>query len=331
MSERAPDAPPRAGPAGRAYRVRLGNLQCTVTSPHERYAAMLADAYGTSVLPDAGGPEPMPDVRISIRDDVPSPREPSGDRLIVRRVDGACRLESDPMTCIVRAGAAPCEVSVAVHDPTLRRDWLTYHFSILFNRALLLLDRVILHAAALAYRGSVSLFVGPKGAGKSTVSVALARAGAEVLGEDRLLARRVGGRTLVSGCNGRMRVTAKTERHFLDGELPSEAFDASEVPKKEFPAARFFIARPHEERSVDRLFLLHAGDRFAIRPLGGRDALLRAMAATASMLRFHDRADYADFLSRLGDVLGPLPAHDLELSPHLDDLDRLVEFLGRAA
>ncbi len=334
MSERAPGArpvaPPREGPAGYACRLRLGDLQCSLTSTHERYAAMLAAAYGTPLIPEAGEPNPMPDLRISIRDDTPSARVPPGDRLIVRRVTGAFLIESDPMTCAVRTEVTPREISVAVHDPGLRGDWLTYHFWILFNRAFLVLDRVILHAAALAYRTSVALFIGPKGAGKSTISVALGRAGADVLAEDHLLARRVNGRTMVSGCNGRMRVTAETERHFLSGKLGPETIDGDGVPKKEFPAARFFAARPHEERSVDRLFFPHVGGQFAIRPVSRRDATLRLIDLTGGMLRFHDRSDYADFLSRLGDLLSPLPSYDLELSPRLDDLDRLVEFLDRA-
>jgi hypothetical protein len=334
MNERAPGAHPAAPPqdsrAGHAWRLRLGDLQCSLTSTHECYARMLAAAYGTALLPEAGEPNPMPDLRIRIFDDTPSARLPSGDRLIVRRVPGAVLVESDPMTCEVRTGVRPREIAIAVHDPGLRGDWLAYHFWILFNRALLVLDRVILHAAALAYRTSVALFVGPKGAGKSTIAVALGRAGADLLAEDHLLAWRVDGGTMVSGCNGRMRVTAQTERHFLGGKLGPETIDAAGVPKKEFPAARFFATRPHEARRVDQLFFPHVGGRFAIRPLRRRDALLRLMDINGHMLRFHDTSDYADFLSRLGELFSPLPSYDLELSPCLDDLDRLVEFLDRA-
>jgi hypothetical protein len=325
----APEAVAARRDAGQAHRLRLGNLRCTVSSTHERYAAMLAGAYGTSLLPDVSGPEPAPDLRITIRDDLASTRPPLADRLVVRRTTDTWFVESDPLTCAVRADGTPRDVAVVVHDPGLRPDWLTYHFSILFNRVLLVIDRVVLHAAALAYRGSVSLFVGSKGAGKSTISIALARAGAEVLGEDRILARRAGPLTVVSGCNDRMRVTAETERHFLAGALGTETIDIADVPKKEFAAARFFAARPHEERAVDRLFFPHVAARFAIHPLNRRQALLRLVDTTGPMLRFHDRADYAEFLSRLADLLGSLPAYELELSPRLGELDGLVELLDR--
>jgi len=333
MSERArgplPATPRRQGQVDQAYSFRLGDLECAATSTPERYAAMLAGAYGTPLVREAGEPNPEPDLRIHIREDVTPSRVSLQDRLIVRRVAGGCLLESDPVSCLVRTAVTPCEISVVVRDPALREEQLTYHFWILFNRTLLLLDRVILHAAAVVYRNSVSLFVGAKGAGKSTVSIALARAGADVLAEDHLLARRADRCTMVSGCNGRMRVTAKTERHFLNGKLGPETIDVGGVAKKEFPAARFFTTRPHEARSVDRLFFPHVGERFAVGPLSRRDALLRLMDINGHMLRFHDTSDYADFLSRLGDLLTPLPSYDLELSPCLDDLDRLVEFLDR--
>ena len=150
-----------------------------------------------------------------------------------------------------------------------------------------------------------------------------------MLAEDHVLARRVDRRTMVSGCNGRMRVTAQTERQFLMGKLGPETIDVNGVLKKEFPASRFFTTRPHEARSVDRLFFPHVGRQFGIHPLTPRDALLRLMDVNGPMLRFHDRSDYADFLTRLGDLLPSLPAYDLGLSPRLDDLDRLVEFLDR--
>ncbi len=309
-----------------AHALRLGNLRCTIVSSHERYTAMVAEVYGTPLI--ASGDAPA-DLTISIAEDVSAPRAFLGDRLVVRREAGVCTLQSDPVTCRVRAGAAPTEIALVVHDPGLRADLLAYHFWILLNRTLLLLDRVMLHAAALAYRGSVSLFAGDRGAGKSTISVVLAHAGAEVLAEDHVVATRRDGLTVVSGCNDRMRVTAETERHFLNGRLGLATVDVGGVTKKEFPAGRFFAARPHEERPVTRMFFPRVGERFEVRPLSRRAALLRLMQVTGGMLRFHDRTDYADFLSLLADLIAGIPCHELELSPRLADLARLVELLDR--
>jgi len=292
---------------------------------------MLASAYGAPLLPEADPGSSSVDVTISIRVEPRFAASSLNDRLVVRREAGVSIIESDPLTGVVRADVSPADVAFTVHDPALRDDGLAYHFWILFNRALLLLDRMILHAAALRYRNSVSLFAGPKGAGKSTISAALGGAGAELLADDHVLARRVDSRTMVSGCNGRMRVTAKTERFYLDGRLGPETIDVSGVSKKEFPADRFFAVRAHEARVVDRLFFPHVGTRFAVRRVTRQDALLRLMAINGSMLRFHARSDYADFLARLTDVLGSLPAYDLELSPSLDELDRLVSLLDQEA
>ncbi len=50
-------------------------------------------------------------------------------------------------------------------------------------------DWVELHAAGVVHRGRTHLVMGPKGAGKSTLSVALARAGAGLLANDRCFVR----------------------------------------------------------------------------------------------------------------------------------------------
>ena len=330
MSEAGHPASAAAGPAAPVpsrRRFLLGDLACDVLSTDDRYARMLAGAYGTRLLAHDGEGTRPADLRIAIRDD---PRATPGlqtDRLTVRRSSGLCILEADPMTWEVRPDESPCRVSVAVRDPALREDGLAYHFWILLNRTLLLVGRLTLHAAALAYRGSVSLFAGPKGAGKSTIAVALGRAGAEILADDHVIARRVRDHLGVSGCSGRLRVTAQTERQFLEGALGPETLDVPGLPKKEFPADRFYAARPHEERVVDRLFLLRLGERFDVRPAHRRAALLRLLAETGATLRFHDRSDYAELLAALADLVSRVPCYDLELSPRLADLDRLREFL----
>jgi hypothetical protein len=313
-------APPET-PAHARHGLRVGNLRCEITSTDDRYPPMLAAAYGTALLPDTEASAFAPDLRIAIRDDPRAAPTQHRDRLIVSRTSELVVLAADPMTWEVRASARPCLISVAIHDPALREDWLAYHFWILLNRALLLMGRMTLHAAALAYTGSVSLFAGPRGAGKSTIAVALAQAGAMLLADDHVVVRRVGDRLVVSGCNGRLRVTAKTEAHFLPGTLGPETLDVAGVPKKQFPADRFFAARPHEEHVVDRLFFPRVGPRFAIRPARRQAALLRLVEDTSRILRFHDR------LTALADLVALVPCYDLELSPRLGDLDQLVHFL----
>src|SRR6185503_10970427 len=118
--------------------------------------------------------------------------------------------------------------------------------------------------------------------------------------DDHVLAWRAGARTLVSGCSARMRVTATTERHFLDGRLTPEMSHVVGAAKKEFAAGRFFVACPHEARAVDRVFFPHVEERLIPVPLHRREALARLVGITGEMFRFHDRVDYADFLARMG-------------------------------
>lgn len=311
------------------YRLQLGALRCAIQASHHRYAAMVGDVYGTPLDAPAQRDERPPDIVISIREEVGAVGPAPTDRLTARRQSDACVIESDPITCRVRPGTAPVELALVIRDPAMPAELLAYHAWIVLNRALLVLDRVVLHAAALAYRGTVSVFAGERGVGKSTLSIALARAGAEILADDHVLARQAGGRTLVSGCHARMRVTARTEQHFLKGRLGRGAVDVGGLIKKEFPAHEFFAACPYQERAVDRWFFPRVGARFAVRPIGGGAALLRLMRITGPLLRFHDRADYDEFLSMLAGLVARVPCHELELSPRLEDLDRLVELLDR--
>ena len=122
---RCPAAPPGEAslPSGRFL---VGNLVCEVTSADERYPRLLAAVYGAPMLADAGGPGSAPELRISVRDAPRPAAAPSGDRLIVRRDAGAVVLESDPMTWHVRTDVHPFRISVGIHDPGLREDWLAY-------------------------------------------------------------------------------------------------------------------------------------------------------------------------------------------------------------
>ena len=84
------------------------------------------------------------------------------------------------------ASAASATASTA----TTADQMLVHSLMIVFYRMLLELGCLHLHAAAVRWNGETSLFLGGKGAGKSTLCLALARAGATVLGEDHVLVRR---------------------------------------------------------------------------------------------------------------------------------------------
>ncbi len=66
--------------------------------------------------------------------------------------------------------------------------------------------RLVLHASAISYRGSVVAFVGRSGSGKSTLAAACATAGASVVTDDCLVLRPVGGEWHAVPCDAGIRL-----------------------------------------------------------------------------------------------------------------------------
>jgi hypothetical protein len=313
-------------PVPRPLGVRLGSLACALSSAPPRYGRMLASLFGTDLVPLAALSGRC-EVEISIRESaIPFKGLPT-DRLTISRTERGRRLETDPLTCDVHLDRTP-RIEFSVRQPDMADDRLAYHFWILTNRCLLLLDRVVLHAAAIALGESVLLFCGSKGAGKSTLSVSLATAGAVILAEDHVVVRRSGEELLVSGCSGRLRVTPQTERHFLRGRLPADAVDVPGTRKKEFQGHHLFATRPYVDCRPHRLFFNRVGTAYGIRPLSRKEALLGLIRHTSALHRFGGPDDYADFLALLSDLSVRIPAFDLELSDRLKDLDHLARRLS---
>jgi hypothetical protein len=172
------------------------------------------------------------------------------------------------------------------------------------------------------------MFLGDRGAGKSTIALRLARAGGIVLGEDHLILNRAdGGGFAASGCDERSRLDAKTERHFFDAPLPAEPADFAGRLKKEMPARAIFASAPYTDERPDFLFFASQGPVFAIAPLSRRAALLKLMEAAGKLQRFVDPTDRARFLDLLSDFVGTIQPYDLTLCADLRELDRLAEFL----
>lgn len=208
----------------------------------------------------------------------------------------------------------------------MEREPLEFHFWVLSNRMLMLLDRMLLHCAAIEIDGQVCLFCGRRGAGKSTLSIHLARNGANLLAEDHVILRWQNGEYFVSGCTSRVRVTGKTEEYFLKDQLNSPAVDLGGVFKKDFPAERFYTASPYRDHRPDLLFMSRVGDSFSVAPLARKDALVQMMGITGEMLRFSNRHDYQSFLDPLAGLVASVPTFSLELSPDLSQLSRFDEW-----
>jgi hypothetical protein len=222
---------------------------------------------------------------------------------------------------------SPREAWLAIDREAETRPLLLHSLMVVLNKMLSLDGRYHLHAAAAELAGMTSLFVGGKGSGKSTISLTLGRAGATLFSEDHVMLRCRDRRFLVSGCDGKMHLTEKSERHFFERPLDGRMVESAGVAKKQIDMASVFDCRPHVETEVRSLFFPLVAERFEIRALAKEEAAARLLAPLLERHRFVDDADQAAFLEVFAGLAESCDTWEVSLSPDLGDLERLVEFL----
>jgi hypothetical protein len=315
--------------------IRLGSLTARFLLPTESYGHDVAYIFGTSLQPHGWVPDgpvgaditfvERPDGKDAVRPVVP----PDGMVLIHHPVTP--ELHTEALSAKVERRGDYASVRIEVLRLDIPHFDLCVHLAVLFHKLLFLLDRVVLHGAAVELGGKVCVFLGDKGAGKSTIALRLARAGGTVLGEDHLVLRRRDGGFVVSGCDERSRLTRKTEEFFFDEPLDIVPADFAGTPKKEVPAARLFRSLPYTDATPHYLFFPRVGERFGAERLSARSMLLELMRATGKLQRFVDPIDRTRFLDFLAAFTPSVDGYAVELTPDLVDLDQLVGFLNDLA
>ena len=165
--------------------------------------------------------------------------------------------------------------------------------------------------------GDTSLFVGAKGSGKSTITLVLGKAGATVFSEDHVMLRHAGDRFLVSGCDGKMHLTERSERHFFDRPLDGRMVESAGVAKKQIDMSTIFDCRPYLETEVRNLFFPRVGERFEIRTLAKEEAAARLLEPVLERHRFVDDAEQAAFLDLFARLVESCDTWEVDLSRDL--------------
>ena len=228
------------------------------------------------------------------REVIPRPSQP----LVDRSLEGIIEIHHYAACCLVRRSGTGLKIAIPVISASQQYSHLLHCVMVVLYRALLVLESLPLHSAAIQFGDSANLFIGDKGAGKSTISLSLGLAGGRVLGEDHILLRRTKGRFLVSGCDGKGRLTAKTEDHFFAKPLPVVPQDVAGMWKKEIDLSDHVCSAPFEDVPVGRVFFLRAGKVLCIRPMKGTEALLKMLGIMRERQRFmgaHDRKSFLIF------------------------------------
>jgi hypothetical protein len=311
--------------------LRLGSWTALVHADSHAYGETLGLIFKGCFRP-AGGARPALQATIDLQyrdpagSDAPAPTLETP-VLRCRAAGTVWEMASNVLAAYLFAAETPPSIVIVVNPAPEVRAYVTFHLTVALHKLLLLLGRLYVHAGAVCFRESVSVFVGDKGAGKSTLCLWLGGAGGTVLADDHVLLTRASDGVLASGCEETARVTAATERFLFPAPLPVPAVDYGGLVKKEFPIADRFRSAPHRDYRVDRLLFTRVGHRLAVTPLTRQAALLSLVRETAWCHRFVDARDYAAYLRYLAGLVDAVDVFDLELSPDLSELARLSGLL----
>ena len=284
--------------------IRFGSFAVRFETDDDRWAAMVPRRFRVSV-------EPLGDVHYdavlrvdwhtadmrrpeAVATDTTRPIALAHDTLTIDRdAHGRVRAASDAVTLIVDTAHTPIQATLTFHPEPHRHPPIDVEhcFATFIHKFLQLCGVIRLHGAAVTIDERTSVFLGDKGAGKSTLSLALGRAGAEVLADDQLVIRRRPEGVYVSGCDGNIRLTARSEQHFFDEPLDVVAQDFAGVQKKELPLAGLTRSVPFQDRRPSHLYFPRVTSAFAVRPIARRTALLRVLNAAGPAHSFADAAD----------------------------------------
>ena len=298
-----------------AFLFRQASLQVTGAHPR-RGAATLRILTGDAAAVAA------PAVARALGDAAPIP----ADGFRETHSAGVTAFCTERVRVLIAGGRAPeiCLVTTATSpDYELR-----VHLSLALNVVLFHFGRMLLHAGAVRIGDRVHLFIGERGAGKTSVCLRLAAAGATVLSDDHVVVRRRPRGFSVSGCSGHTRLTAETEAFFLARPLAVPAQDFAGVHKKEVEAAQLCRSRPFRDYRLGAVYFSRIGSRVSLRPLARHETLAELLRCWRGALRFAAPAQIARCLDFFAAVAAQVEGFELELSTRLSDLDQVAAWLS---
>jgi hypothetical protein len=305
----------------------LGSALVRIVADRPAYARGVVDALARQRDGSIDVPDGAPTIEIVIRESAaPGARAHAGvppDGLCVRTLAGGTEIVTEAVTVRVAATRIVAEVAHGFSEQAV-----LVHLTVALYKALLYLGYLRLPAAAVEFHGGVDVFVGRRGAGKTSLSLALASTGATILGEDGVILRSAGEGFLVSGADGTLRVLPDTEAYFFPRPLEVAPQVFGGVAKKVLRTADWFAALPHVDHRVDRLFFPRVGEEPRIRRLTARETLVRLIDAIRDEHRFGDGQDSHAILAYLSAFARAVPAFALELGPRLAALGGVVERLA---
>jgi hypothetical protein len=308
-----------------ASRARFGSLDVRVIAA-ARYVDLLPVHFRVWAGPDDAT---TPEVELTITDEVGAQPRVDGrdDELVLEASGNADRVATSITELVIERDGKPVRARLTVTPDGQDPDYVAHYVAMNVRALMRRLGRIQLHGAAATVHARTVVLLGDKGAGKSTLSVALGRAGGVVLADDQLILHVKGGVT-ISGVDGGLRLTAQTEPHFFATPLDSDPQDVAGTMNKEEPLGAVVDASPGVDAVPDACYFPSVGDRFEIVPISRAVAVQRLLDVLVPLHRFTGPSDQLAFVRAITTFVGAVEVFDLTLSPDLRDLDRVVAALS---
>jgi hypothetical protein len=304
--------------------VRFGTLRLAVALGHERYARAFDTHLRAPLLPPPAHGDPV-DLSIEVVEVEPvgAAAPDAVDRLQVTRHGSSTTWTSLAGEATLRGRDA----RIAMRPGVVIEHELLFSFSVFIQQLLLALGLVRLHAGGAVVGDRTVVFVGDKGAGKSTLALGLGQRGALVLGDDQLAIQTSGASLVVAGSYPGIRLTADTEA-LLPAPLDVEPVMLAGVAKKEVALEEVVPAAPYLPHVPTDLWFPEVGEGFALTPMRGQEALARLVGALAPLHRFADGRDRRDLIDLVHRLVSVTSIRQVTLSRDLRDLSRAWDELA---
>jgi len=257
-------------------------------------------------------------IRYSDLEPVPESIEPDG-RLRLRAAPEACRLSYDGIGSFLVEGG-----STILCDPTTSDISERKVFRRVIERelmAILLHQRglLVLHASAVSVNGKAVVFVGQRGAGKSTTAAAFEARGHPVLDDD------------VVGIRFD-RETPTVVPGLSQLRLSPDAVDALDVAEASRPTGDWGPPKRYRELAespdpvpLAGVYILQTGDELAIKPIPERNRLFVLVTSSYARGLLSDLDLTAEHFRQCSEIVSEVPIRRLQRPQTHDVLPRLVD------
>jgi len=219
------------------------------------------------------------------------------------------------------------KIVVFVKESPANRAVFKGYLQVLIHKILFLFDTMLIHSSSIRLRNKTYIFIGERGAGKSTICLKLAKEGAEIIAEDHTLIRRSKNQFFAMGYEDLSRIAKKSEKYIFNAPIKYKIRRIGGFLKKEFPLKKFFSCKFYREFPVDFIFFMHTGKFFKLRKMPRQEAVIKLMKITNPLFRFYRPQDYDEYLDFFYSFMKKAGIFDLERSKDIRDLDKMGEIL----